>query len=68
MIIIMDLKIETVFVWQLEAGLEVIVKIHGTTWSKLLFATLVSALLIVNYMDKMEDTVRKTSVSASNKF
>ena len=64
----MDLKIETVFVWQLEVGLEVIVKIHGTTWSKLLFATLVFALLIVNHMDKMEDTVRKTSVSASNKF
>ena len=68
MIIIMDLKIETVFVWQLEVGLEVIVKISGTTWSKLLFVTLVFALLIVKHMDKMEDTVRKTSVSASNKF
>ena len=63
----MDLKIETVFVWQLEVGLEVIVKVPGTT-SKLLFATLVFVLLIVNRTDKMEDTVRKTSVSASNKF
>ena len=67
MIIIMDLKIETVFVWQLEVGLEVIVKILGTT-SKFLFVTLVFALLIVNHIDRMEDTVRKTSASASNKF
>ena len=54
----MDLKIETVFVWQLEVGLEVIVKILGTT-SKFLFVTLVFALLIVNHIDRMEDTVEK---------